>query len=425
MPKQLKLQLAASLSIDSTIMDRDETNQPPPPVAGRYPLIQDVNHYLESNGIILQGGAQEAQQQVYQQLDQVEFAADVTAQKKHQSQIIDKMRKEDDEHYLSCHQESMLKKNRIMEESRGVSISISTTRAHEPHVLKNVPLHDLVDQCDTFLTLASSEHWPSLVEKDQTDYIFSLDQFDTEAVTQFLSIVNRSSISVPTTTTGTATATVQDIPNHHIIECCYIAHYLQAKDVLNDIVDIIQASIDSDNCTSICILADELQIPSLLQSSMRFVMESLDDIQNNRDLWNDIPSTLRNHIITLKNAAHSSIIGSGHVNSRKTLFSSGNEFLAIFHDTLTLNKERLLEAKQRQEEIIKERMMEAAVPGRFSRRFVQQKDVYGGSVKDAAIKIEKQERRVQTLQAFYDQQKAIFSQDAQSGDARFCGSFHL
>lgn len=197
MPKQLKLQLAASLSIDSTIMDRDETNQPPPPVAGRYPLIQDVNHYLESNGIILQGGAQEAQQQVYQQLDQVEFAADVTAQKKHQSQIIDKMMKEDDEHYLSCHQESMLKKNRIMEESRGVSISISTTRAHEPHVLKNVPLHDLVDQCDTFLTLASSEHWPSLVEKDQTDYIFSLDQFDTEAVTQFLSIVNRSSLSIP------------------------------------------------------------------------------------------------------------------------------------------------------------------------------------------------------------------------------------
>ncbi len=396
----------------------------------RIPLLQDINHYLESNGVLLH--AQEAHP--YEQLDQAELKADITAQKKHQSLIIGSMIKEDEAIQLKSQQNAIRRKDQVLEESRGIFISISTlcmlsqTRSsanemNQPedeekkvakHLINNVPLFDLVNRCDMFLTLVSSDHWSSLVKTGKgNEYVFSMEQFDAEAVKCFLSLIPE-------------TATIESIPNHHIIECCYIAHYLQAKDILNEIVEIIQASIDSDNCTSICILAEELQIPSLLQSSMRFVMEKLEDIQQNEELWNDIPSSLRNHIITLRNAAHSSIIGAGHLNKGKIIFSSGNEFIAIFHDTLTMNKERLHEAKERQNEIINERKREADnIVGRFSRRFVQEKDIYGGSVKDASIKIKKQEERVKTLQAFYNEQKAIFAKDAQSCDARFRGSFHL
>jgi hypothetical protein len=50
--------------------------------------------------------------------------------------------------------------------------------------------------------------------------------------------------------------------------------------------------------------------------------------------------------------------------------------------------------------------------------------VLGGSVADAAKKIKRQEERVNTLQAFYNEQKAIFAKDRQSVE-QFQGMFQL
>ena len=144
---------------------------------------------------------------------------------------------------------------------------------------------------------------------------------------------------------------------------------------------------------------------------MKHVMASLDKIQQDEEIWNDIPNNLRNHIILLRNATKSSIIGRGQ--TKEVIFSSSAEFLAIFHDTLSCHKERLRDAKQRQEEIIQERMQQN------QRRFIQPRDVYSGSVEDAAKKILKQEERVKTLQAFYNEQKAIFAKDVDTYRGRF------
>jgi len=379
-------------------MNQEEQGNQPPIAEG--PLrLQDVEHYLQANGIL------QAQQPNYERLDQVELAANVNAQDQYQTDVIQKFMQEDEDSNI-VKKDFQKKKKNVLNKCRDVSISIQTAQ----DVLHHVSLHDLVDQCDTFYTLASSDHWSSLMEED---YIFSLEQFDTSPVKQFLSIIDSSSSASRTT--------VQELTNQNIIECCYIAHFLQSSDVLTSIVDIIQSSIDSENCTSICVLADELQIPSLLQSSMKFVMGSLEQIQANGDVWNNIPSALKNHILTLRNAAQSSIVGRGQI--RQVLFSSADEFLAIFHDTLTLNKERLREAKQRQAEIIEERKM-----GVDTRRLavvsVEPRDIYGGSVRDAAVKIEKQEQRLQALVSFYNEQKAIFAKDAEIG-GRFKGSFSL
>ena len=81
-------------------------------------------------------------------------------------------------------------------------------------------------------------------------------------------------------------------------------------------------------------------------------------------------------------------------------------FLAIFSDNIREQRERLAEAKRRQEKIISDRTRNPR--GRH-------RDPYGGSVKDAEIKIERQERRLQTLETFYQEQKLIFSGGGGSG----------
>jgi hypothetical protein len=370
------------------------------------PLLQDISHYLHENGI-LPGHLNAPAHEPYQQQDQVELEATVNAQQEYQTEIINKFIKDDEEISIKSCEESTIRKKTLLEKCKGISISIKT---RDSLVVKNMPLDMLVDQCDTFLTLVGSEHWSSFVNQD---FVFELNQFQKEAVEHFLEIIqirDKSSILIR-----------DFITSNFIIECCYIAHYLQATDVLNEIVSVIQSSIDSENCTSICVLADELQIPSLLQASMKFVMERLDHIKNDVEVWNSIPSTLRNQIIALNKAVKSSIIGRGQ--TKEAIFSSVEEFIAILNDTLNCHKERLREAKERQEEIIEDRLREGRVIS-GSGRFVQEKDVLGGSVADAAKKIKRQEERVNTLQAFYNEQKAIFAKDRQSVE-QFQGMFQL
>ena len=150
---------------------------------------------------------------------------------------------------------------------------------------------------------------------------------------------------------------------------------------------------------------------------MEYVMDRLDIIKSH-DIWDDFPQSLRHHVVTLRAAAHSSLIARGR--TEKVLFTSSNEFLAIFFDTLREQKERLAEAKLRQEEIIEERKKSNETRGRYTREV----DIYGGTVMDAAKKIEKQEKRVQTLETFYREQKSIFAKD-QVGCGDYKSNFSL
>jgi len=62
------------------------------------------------------------------------------------------------------------------------------------------------------------------------------------------------------------------------------------------------------------------------------------------------------------------------------------------------------EAKLRQEEIIQERNVRGG----------RHRDPMGGSVRDAALKIAKQESRIQTLECFFKEQKLIFASNGRS-----------
>eukprot|EP00551_Chaetoceros_affinis_P009337 CAMPEP_0203663346 /NCGR_PEP_ID=MMETSP0090-20130426/956_1 /ASSEMBLY_ACC=CAM_ASM_001088 /TAXON_ID=426623 /ORGANISM="Chaetoceros affinis, Strain CCMP159" /LENGTH=369 /DNA_ID=CAMNT_0050526233 /DNA_START=17 /DNA_END=1126 /DNA_ORIENTATION=+ len=363
------------------------------------PLLQDLNQYLQRNGI-----EEQHDDDNQSTLDQREFASRIKDEESYKDKILHEFLKRDEG--SEKENKEIQQKKQFLEFCLNKSMGIITAE----RTIRDVSLFHLVDKCDTiYAFVSSSDHWSGSAKNidsgdGEKSFSFSLKEFDDSSIEEFLALVE-----------GTKKA--QDISPECIIECCRIAHYLQSESLLEEIADVIKVSIDADNCACICILADQLQMPGLLQSSMRFVMDTLDKIEKN-EIWDDFPESLKHHVLTLRNAAQSSIIARG--SQSKVFFSSSHEFLGIFSDTLREHKERLNEAKMRQEEIIQERTRLNEARGRYA----QQIDVRGGSVKDAAIKIEKQERRVQTLEAFYREQKAIFSRDATHGGA-YKSSFSL
>jgi len=409
--------------------------------------IQDLEHYLQQNGLLLQGS---------DTLDNQELARRIKIAESYKNKKLNEYLKIDSLKSKLEQRNAIDEKNRVLNLCRGRKMVIMTN-GNDGEKKKErliVSMYHFVLHCDTIYAFVKSlDYWSNNTTRmndssneqsttPNSEVSFMLDQFEYRAILEFIKLVHlfddeyydrmndvtndTSSTTNNINHTKKSTNKLDDVISpENIIECCKIAHYLQSTTILEQhIIPIIQSSIDSQNCASICILADQLQLPSLMNTSMSFVMEKLDDIQSDEDLWNDFPSTLQYHIQTLYNAAQSSIISRGRLSSssatKKVLFSSSDEFLSIFYDLLQENKERLKEAKQRQEEIINERIQYNQSRGRYA----QEMDVYGGSVIDAAWKIEKQEQRVKTLETFYEEQKSIFSRDAK-GDGVYKSSFSL
>ncbi|KAL3817533.1 hypothetical protein ACHAXA_003706 [Cyclostephanos tholiformis] len=230
----------------------------------------------------------------------------------------------------------------------------------------------------------------------------------------------------------------EKIPGKHVVECLKLAHYLQCRVILETLTSILELSIDSRNCMAICSLADSLNLKSLFEASVNYVIERLDALQGTADpqggsetksslsndddhdaegesneLWTSLPFELRCRILTMRNVMRSSVIGRGSKVSG-LFFSSGAEFLAIFRETIRDQKERLAEAKERSEELVRERTEQWVA--RSQRRgwlFDKSSDakmdfIHSSDLRYSFEKIEMQSRRLRTLEKFYEEQKAIF-----------------
>jgi len=237
----------------------------------------------------------------------------------------------------------------------------------------------------------------------------------------------------------------QTISSNSIIEILKLSHFLQCNIVLDTLVTIVESSIDLENCLSICSLADALNLTTLFESSVNFVIRRLDAFQGSggdndnyddaeegekkgeteatssvdeddvmEELWKSLPYDLRSRVLTIRNILRSSIIGRGSKMSC-VFFSSGNEFLAIFRETISVQKERLAEARERLEEVVRERKEEFDVKrqrrGRWfdSSLAAEEKFVYGGDVAYSMRQIDRQAKRLTTLESFYHEQQVIFS----------------
>jgi len=226
------------------------------------------------------------------------------------------------------------------------------------------------------------------------------------------------------------------ISDNHIVECVKLSHYLQCLVILDALTSILELSIDSRNCMALCSLSDALNLKSLFEASVNYVIERLDAFQGtgtvsldsyeegdakNTDVQYDtieetfasLPYELRSRVLTMRNVMRSSVIGRGSKVSG-LFFSSGTEFLAIFRETIRDQKERLKDATDRRDEVIRERTEEWVYMCErrgtwFDRSLTARNEfIYGADVKYGLEKIEKQRQRLKTLQSFYDEQKTIF-----------------
>ena len=216
------------------------------------------------------------------------------------------------------------------------------------------------------------------------------------------------------------------ISEQHIVECVRLAHYLQCLVILDALASVLQQCIDSQNCMAICSLADALNLKSLFEASIEYVLERLDTLQGtdgvdnnenqdtNGDIWATLPHELKSRVLTMRNVMRSSVIGRGSKVSG-LFFSSGDEFLAIFREHIFGGRERLAEAHQRHDEVISQRTEEWVIRCERRGRWFDRSDeakrdfIHGPDVKYAMGKVELQTRRLQTLETFYEEQKIIFS----------------
>ena len=167
-----------------------------------------------------------------------------------------------------------------------------------------------------------------------------------------------------------------------------------------------------------CILRTEYSIQSLFEASVNHVVGRLDALQGPKDkdsdvevndeeelseeerlqqeIWKSLPHDLRSRILTMRNVMRSSVIGRGSKVSG-VFFSSGDEFLAIFSETLSDMRERLAEARERRTEVICEREEEWKIRRQRRGRWFDSSEeakrafIYSGDVDYALGKIQKQE----------------------------------
>lgn len=328
-------------------------------------LIHDIEHYVRANGIESEVGIKpnnatvEAEKRA---LEEIKYQDTI-----HKQIFGDELHESDRVSTIASFENI----NIIIETSDGKRLPL--------------PLKVLAQKCETIFRLATFRSNSGAGKKDLE---LSLAQFDNEAVTEMISLLLDNDQAV------------ENIPSSSIVECCRISHFLQSQEILDEIVAIIDRSIDSENCVSICFLADTLNLTSLFESALSKITSNFDKIENN-EFWEDFPRELQQRVLTMRNAVSSSLLARGQ--RSKVFFTSSDEFLAIMSDNIRDQRERLVDAKQRQVDIINERKKRERVG------FLVGRDVHSGSILDAARKIERQEKRVKTLEGFYSDQKKIFS----------------
>jgi hypothetical protein len=220
------------------------------------------------------------------------------------------------------------------------------------------------------------------------------------------------------------------IPDDHLVECCQMAHYLQCTCILQELVHAcLIPSVDTANCLSLVQLADQLELPDLMEASLSHMMASLTHLEQH-EIWDDLCPELQQRIGTIQtileqqhqkqrqqqlhkrrridSSGCSAAPNNNHNNNSSSLqkpptaklyFTSFQEYLAIFAEQVEYYRERLHDAKvcQQGHLIEDENDNRRGGGGRSSPAWIY-----------AQTKIDQHERRVQTLREVLAQQKQLF-----------------
>jgi hypothetical protein len=354
-------------------------------VVHEYPQIQDLDDWLRTNGLPAQSNSSSTTLDRVEERERfLEFERYQTAM--HESIFAQEMQ-----------QEVLQQQEREKQLRKWQDCKINLLAAHGK-VVMNVPLQPMAAACETIFTMASCRRHFQLQQStgggtdtttgcndSSSDYkedgkeknlLFSLDDFTESSIHDFVSVVLDE-------------ANVENLTPDAIVDCCQIAHYVQNTSVFDATVEILLASIDTSNCLSLCYLADKLNIPLLFERSVGHLMHSVGSLENG-SCWQDFTVELRNRILAIKQAIQSSI----HDQRRTLYFSSLDEYIAIFTERCQYYRERLAEAKEQQQQCTDTSSLK-----------------YTQYVHD---KIDRQERRVTTLEIALAEQKKLFASAQQT-----------
>jgi hypothetical protein len=320
--------------------------------------LQDWDQWLRNNALISSHDADASSTRI----NSLELAR-FSALTRYQEAVHDEIFAADE------HQETLQRNERQGVIDSYASLLIDLTASDG--IVRDVSLQVLASSCDAIFAWASSWKRFHTTATPHTDdrRSFPLERFTYSSVLAFVHVVQGDQ-------------QVDNLTGDVIVDCCQIAHFLQNSTVLDATTAILEESIDTENCYSICQLADQLQLSQLFEKSLAHMMQTLGDIQGNQEAWDDLTPELRDRIVAIQAAIQSSV----HSNSR-LFFSSLDEYLAMFAERVQYCRERLGQAKEENSHV---------TPGSHYHR-------------DVSRKIAHQEQRVRTLQLALREQKKLFT----------------
>jgi hypothetical protein len=203
-------------------------------------------------------------------------------------------------------------------------------------------LGHLASHSDTVFTMAESRpHFERSSSKGLSvniPLLLSLRDYSNPAVLEFFELLDDSGVY------SKAEIHIGAVPKEdYAVECCQIANYLQCNALLDDVlVPLLIKSVDSANCLSLYQLADQLNLPALLEASVNHMMRSLGSVEEH-EIWGDLTPELQSRIQAIQQILQSS-------NRRQLFFSSFEEYLALFAEQVDYYRERLEDAIHQQDQ---------------------------------------------------------------------------
>lgn len=362
--------------------------------------IQDIDDWLRFNG--LRSADDEPPQapeynSFMSTLNQSEIKARYEADSKYQERV----------HATIFQDELQKEKKKEVSRQRMLDMWHEDMEIVTPQQTFCVPLRHMAAACDTIFTMASSRRYMDNLTKGEKEQDYpngeqqqpptpssfskvtlSLEEYSTSAVHEFITLALEQK---PLT----------DICDQHVVDCCHIAHYLQCARILDGTTEILMQHVDSDNCYALCQMSDQLQLPDLFERALFHMLKSLDNLEA-QDAYDDFSPELKDRIAGIRTIFSSHRVGGnagddgddedGRPKSMKRplYFTSLEEYIAIFAETVQYHRERLEEAKEQNSQ---------------ARQF----SAYAQS------KIDKQELRVLTLEAMLQEQKRLFGRKHKKG----------
>jgi hypothetical protein len=361
--------------------------------------IQDIDEWLRFNGLRSpddEPPEPAAYGSFMSALNRTEAKAKHEAEERYQEEIHKAIFKE----ALEVEEEQQQHCQRLLQSWEDEMMEILT-----PVKRFRVPLSKLAAECDTIFTMASSRRYIQSLEnvrKRETaqddeeekmsldgssscnDYAMvtlTLDDYPASSVQEFLDVALYKK-------------PISQIGDEMVVDCCQIGHYLQCARILHGTVNILMNHVDSENCLSLCQMADRLDLPDLFERSLFHMLKSFDHLENS-DAYEDFSPELKGRISEIRQVFTTKIAASpdnsnmnnsssGPVIGKPLYFTSLQEYIAIFAENVQYYKERLAEAKE------------------------QNASKSGEAYAYAQSKIEKQELRVLTLEAMLQEQKRMF-----------------